>query len=372
MILMKRQIPLLFILVLTLSACNLVDRGEDSDTVSQAGVLVANGGNFGDQDGFITRIDPNSGTTDQTPSLNGFLQGLEEVDGKVYALLNTFSVGRIAVLNGIELKQVGQIDGLPAPRSMAVLGDVAYVSNLIFGSNGVLVPVNLASGTTGDPIEVGAVPEGVTVIGTKVYVANNGNLGAGQTVSVVTPGTGEVSEMTLDCDGPRDLITDTDNELIVVCSGSTVYNSDFSEILSTSNGTVLFIDPATGGQTGRIELSAQAGATNGTSAVFFVRRRAELLVTSGNTDRIFRIDTERHVLIETITVPEDDSFTGVSGIAYDTTSEIMYIGRFPRAAGSSFPDFSAAGIVISIDRSGEEVARFSVGPAPSQIMLMDL
>jgi len=286
---LQRIVPLF--LIMTLGACNLVDRGGDSDSLARTRILVANGGNFGDQDGFITWYDPATETTNETPSLNGFLQGVSLVDGKIYALLNTFSEGRIAVLDRETLDQVGQLSDLPAPRAMAVLDGIAYVSNLVFGMNGTLVPIELASGVVGATIEVGMVPEGVTVVGSTIYVANNGNLGDGNTLSVVHPGATSAATLPVGCDGPRDVFADVDDELIVVCSGKTVYNADFSNMLSSTTGAVLFIDTASGNLTARIDLSVQPGATNGTASAFFSPGTSELYVTSGSSNQVFRINT---------------------------------------------------------------------------------
>jgi len=88
------QLLVLLAIALTLSSCDLL-RSDDENPPLVSRVIVANGGNFSDQNGSITSFDPSSGIVDQLPAMSGFLQGIAAREGKLYALLNTFSVGRI-------------------------------------------------------------------------------------------------------------------------------------------------------------------------------------------------------------------------------------------------------------------------------------
>lgn len=357
-------------LLVTLSACDLFGPDDAGSTMKTSAILVANGGNFGDQNGFISSYDPSTGTVSEGASLNGFLQGMTLHDGRLYTLLNTFSVGRIDILDASTLVQIGQIADIQAPRAMAIAGNTAWISNLIFGANGTLIPVALGTGTLGPGIEVGRLPEGVLAFGGRVYVANSGNLGDGSTLSVVDSDSSTARTVDLDCDGPRDLYADPDGEIIVLCSGTTVYSDDYSEIISTTHGSILFVDAATETIVGRIELDTQLGATNGTTAGYISYGAAELYAMDGATNTIYRIDTDRNELDATFVLPPSNGLIGISGMAYDETAESLYVGRFPMSSAGPWPDFTASGTVLILDREGAQIRSFDVGPAPSQILIM--
>lgn len=360
----------LLVFTLSMSACDLVDSGPKESSLRAAGVLVANGGNFGDQNGFLTSYDPTSATVVHGPSLGGFLHGLKLHENRIYALLNTFSLGRIDVLDASTLDRVGQYADLPAPRAMAISGDVAYVTNLIFGQNGTVNTISLASGEISDPLEVGSIPEGIVIVGDRVYVANSGLLGAGTTLSIIGPDESTVSTIDIGCDGPRDLFVDNDGEIVILCSGKTLYNDDFTSILSRTNGQIVFFDSETATVRARIDLETQLGTTNGTIAGYYSADASELYAVSGEDHSIYRIDTDRNEIAATFVLPAENGLIGISGIAYDASQERLYVGRFPRSGAGPFPDFTSSGTVVILDRDGVETGSFEIGPAPSQIVLL--
>ena len=253
---------------------------------------------------------------------------------------------------------------------MVVHEGVAYVTNLQFGVPGSVIPVTLSSYQKGPAIVVGEIPEGISVIREKIVVANNGSLGSGRALSVFGAGDETAKFLDVECDGPRDLFPDNDGELAILCTGKTVYNEDFTEILSTTNGAVLFVDVQSEEVVSRIDLDTQLGATNGTTAGYFDALSGELYAISGEANTVYRIDTSTNSLEATLQIVPGDGLIGISGIAYDPLSDLLYVGRFPKSSGGEFPDFTAAGSVVIMDRKGEEQSRFEVGPAPSQIILL--
>ncbi len=365
-----RMTLILALLTPTLSACDLVNSGQDRLSLRTTGVLVANGGNFGDQNGFLTSYDPATDAVVHGPSLDGFLHGLKVHDGRIYALLNTFSLGRIDIIDASTMERVGQYADLPAPRSMTVSGDVAYVASMVFGQNGTVHSVSMETGEFSDPLEVGSIPEGIVALGDRIYVANNGLLGGGTTLSRFDRGESTVSTIDIDCDGPRDLFVDNDDEIVVLCSGKTVYSDDFTSVLSRTPGQILFVDSQTETVRKRIHLETQLGTTNGTTAGYFSREASELYAVSGEDNSIYRIDTDMNEVVATIVLPPENGLVGISGIAYDASTERLYAGRFPKSGAGPFPDFTSSGTVVILDRDGVETGTFEIGPAPSQIVLL--
>ncbi len=353
------------------TGCDTVNSGNDVPGQNLRTVLVANGGNFGDQNGTISSYDPATEEVRHSPSLNGFLQGLVFDGVRLYALVNTFSVGRVSIVDLKTMGAIGQMESLPAPRAMVIVGGTAYVSNLVFGSNGVVVPVSVSSNEAGDPITVGEVPEGITELGGRIYVANNGNLGSGRTLSVFAVGEQNARTIEVPCDGPRDLFVRHAIELIILCTGKTVYNDDFSQILSKTNGSIVFFATDSETVTTRIELGTQLGATNGTVAGYYVAQAEELYATAGDVNTIYRINALTHSLEHSFVLEPQNGLIGLSGIAYDASRELLYVGRFPRSSAGAFPDFTSSGSVVVLNRDGTELSSFTVGPAPSQILLLE-
>lgn len=362
--------PLVLIAVaMMLSSCDLL--GSDEETSLRAGrVLVANGGNFSDQNGSITSFDPLSGVVEQSPVMSGFLQSIVEREGVLYALLNTFSIGRIDMLDSESLALTAQINNVPAPRSMVFLSDTAYVTNFVFGSNGHVSVIPSGSGSVERSIEVGVNPEGLIRSGATLYVANSGALGSGNTISVIDTRTNEVETRTVPCDGPHDLFGGNGSDVIVACTGKTVYNEDFSEVVEQSNGSVLFYDASLQMMKGKIDLNVQLGSTNGTILGTYVDSTGELYLVDGATNTIFRIDTGLRTIDRTVQLDFSADVTGISGIAYDELEKRLYVGRFPKSSAGPFPDFTASGTVEIYDRSFDVTDSFLAGISISQILLL--
>lgn len=359
-----------FALIFTLSACELLESSDDNvPRVSR--VLVANGGNFGDQNGRITSFDPASGTVEESPVLSGFLQGMAEHEGQLFTLLNTFSVGRIDVLDTESFAKSAQIDELIAPRSIAFAQNSAFVTNFIFGSNGHISVISLESGRVVSNVDVGVNPEGIIISGSNLYVANSGDLGDGGTISIVDTQSFDVETILVPCDGPRDLFGTGGNHILVACTGKTVFSSDFSEVIEQTNGSILFYDASLEVLEGRIDFDVQLGSTNGTGVGEYVESSGELYLMDGATNTIFVVDVSRRQIARREQLGSAEGLTGISGIAYDARDERLYVGRFPKSSAGAFPDFTSSGTVEIYDRNFNTVDSFLAGVSISQILLLE-
>lgn len=368
---MRRLLLLLTVALFVLNGCDLLGNDEEPTQLVTTGVLVGNGGNFSDQNGSLTFYDP---ATEQTATLelNAFVQSLTLHNGRAYVALNTFSVGQVAVVDVATRQLIGRIDGLPAPRYLAFAGDQkAYVTNMVFGGNGLVAAIDpVAQRIVADSIEVGPYPEGVVAYNGRVYVANYGSLGAGRTISVIDAATDQVID-TLEpgCDGPKAVFVDEEEELVVVCQGKTVYNEDYSQVIEQTNGQVVFLKLADGAVVSRLSFDVQLGSANGTQVAYYAPTAEELYVISSASEQVFRIDTDANTLAATLRVPGAADLSALTAVAYDAAQRRLYVARL--AAGSNgAPDYTAAGAVLILDRSGRQIGRFTVGPSPSHIELV--
>lgn len=368
---MRRLLLLMTLLLLVLSSCDLLGTDDDTPQLVTTGVLVGNGGNFSDQNGSLTFYDPATGRT-STQALNAFVQSLTLHKGRAYVALNTFSVGHLAVVEIASQQLVGRIEGLPIPRYAAFSSDQKlYVTNMVFGGNGFVFAVDPVTRTIiADSIEVGPYPEGLVAYKGRVYVANYGSLGAGRTISVIDAATDQViGTLEPGCDGPKAVFVDNEEELVVVCQGKTVYNQDYTEVIERTNGQVVFMNLATGAVVARLALEVQLGSANGTQAAYYASAAEELYAISSSSGKIFRINTSTNALAATLTIPNAADLAALTAVAYDAGQQRLYVARL--AAGpNGAPDYTAAGAVVILDRNGQQVGRFTVGPAPSHIELV--
>ena len=354
---MKRT--LLIPLILVLAAC-------DSDPAAAPeadSVLIANGGNFSDQNGSVSRLALSDGLVSGGPVLDGFVQAAVPTPSGSLVLVNTFSGGRIDLLDTAG-SRTGSVADIPSPRGVVVDGTQAFATMFGFDGSGAVLTVDLTTGAaTGDPIPVGAYPEGIAQTGDRLLVANYGFIGSGRSLSVVNRASGEVTTVEVACDGPRDVHAVAGGEVAVVCQGKTVYNDDFSEVLEQTTGRVLFLDAETLALQAAVAFDGQVGSSGGGEAS--ATSPEHLMVLDGAANRIRRVSLSTRQEISSWELSADGSYVGLSGIEH--VGDRWYVGRMARAAGGAFPDFTAAGAVAVLDESGNEVGLHVVGPAPTHI-----
>jgi DNA-binding beta-propeller fold protein YncE len=372
-VLVRTVLPLL-LGILLLSGCDLFGGDDDGGpSLETTGVFVANGGNFSAQNGTITVYDPKAdqATTPADLALNAFVNSIELHQGRLYAQLNTgFNSGRVNIIDPDSYATTAQSDSLGATRSVAFPeADTTrgYVSTL----RGTVRRFDPISGALEGPsINVGPSASELVAADGKVFttipdtslalsdtISNNGSKLA--VFDIGSPSS--VRTIELGCDGPTAIAQDEEEELAVVCTGRTVFNSNF-EAVERTDGAVLFVDPETETVVERIPASVQLGSITGAQVAHYDPASELLHAVSSRNREILRVDTDANARLETISVPEDSSLLGIAATAYDGTTQELYVAR------TDVQDpFEAAGTVIVFGSSRDVVNRFTVGPAPSHI-----
>lgn len=364
---------LFLILLVSLAGCDLFGPDDDDDIgFVTTGVVVGNGGNFGDQNGSVSIFDVTSQSAFQLAPVDAFVQRVAVRDSSVFALGNTFGSGFVAQIDRAtgDLSASFAGDLLASPRSIAFPSDTkAYVPSLSFSGDDGVVVVDLASGALTKRIPTGYAPETVAIIGERAYVGIGG-FGAGTTLAVLdTANDTALGTIELGCDGPSEVFADGGGELIVACTGNTVFNDDFSQILSRTNGQILVVDPATQTVTKRIQLDEQLGASGGGQYATFSRDAGEAYFLASGSGTIYRFDTDADVIAATLSLPDASGLTGMAGVAYDDDAERLYVGRLPLVSGA--PSFTAAASLVAYDRDMVAQATATVGPSPTHIVLIE-
>ncbi|HYE94745.1 MAG TPA: hypothetical protein VD962_00935 [Rubricoccaceae bacterium] len=348
-----------------LTACDTgYEECPDDGDCAEPGVLIyaGNQGNFADNNGTITTYGLVSGDTEQNavPNLNALVQHLSLHADRLYVLLNfndSFSTGRgrIDVVDPNTNTRIAQVD-VSTPRGIAFTGTQrAYVTNLYANT---VTPVDFAAGSTGTPIPVGLNPEGIVAVGGRLYVANFG-FGFATTLSVIDPATNAVVETReMDCDGPRTLGVDAEDEVWVFCTGKTVYDNE-GNVIERTNGEVVVLDGATGAERARLLLTDQiVTASLGQDALVSRTMGAWAVRADG---ALLHFDTAANALVGAVT-PELPAGHLIGGIGVLEEERLLLIGAVP-------PDFISAGRVVLVNTQGQVSRDFPAGLIPSTFAL---
>ncbi|HEX7072029.1 MAG TPA: DUF5074 domain-containing protein [Rhodothermales bacterium] len=350
---MMRLLPVLFVVVF-LAACDSSDPGDDLEPVT-TGVFVANQGSFTDANGSVSLHDPRSGETSSfLGSVGSTVQSLFVHNDALYVIANSGNRIHVVSLAG---GAATTIDNVLSPRYMARTSDsTAYVTSL-FGapgsfSGGKVFEINLRRSTVIDSVDVGDNPEGIAVVDTLAFVANNG-FGFGRTVSVINTRTTEVvTTLDVDCDGPRFVLADDDPEVWVLCTGQTFYD-DQGNPSGTTNGAIRIIDPETLQITERLDVDGQIMTVGpGQDAALSTGLQQVFVVVDAN--RILRYDTRSNERIAEIGPLAGDP---IGAVGFNPVQERIYVGRVP--------GFTQAGSVTILDLSGDSLGTFQAGVAPT-------
>ena len=340
-----------FVLVSILFPCQA---GAQSNSLQ---VYVANQGNFSDANGSVSQYTPEDGVViqDVVAGLNTLVQSMTVYKGVGYILGNTSD--KIDIVDLSNNARIAQIGDVSSPRFMKIVSDEkAYVSNLFSASVTVLDLENLSIQGT---IPVGMNPESIALVNGRAYVSNFGFGTSDSTLSVIDVITDTVIETKdPDCDGPRFLEVDREDELWVFCNGKTVYNEDFTEIIEQTDGQVVVFDGISGEEVTRIELDEQAGASSLGQDAWFDAVTNQMFLVLGNSIAVF--DAANNELSNTIEISGEES---IGAVAYEPNSGSLYLARIT--------GFTSAGFVSIHNNSGTEVGRFVTGVAPAFIAFYD-
>ena len=349
--------PMVKIYILSAILCLLLGVYDTMAQTRGLQVYVGNQGNFSDANGSVTLYNTDDGSVDLdvVMGLNTLVQSITVREGIGYVVGNTSD--RIDVIDLEMNERIAQIRDVPGPRFMEVVSEEkAYISNLFASS---VTIIDLENNTILGSIPVGMNPERIAVSNGRAYVANFGFGTADSTLSVIDIATDSVVEtMQTDCDGPRFLEVDQEDELWVFCNGKTVFNADFTEIIEQTNGEVVVFTGDSGEETARIELDAQPGTSALGQDAWYDATTNRMFFIEGASILVF--DASMNELTETIEIPGEED---IGAVAYDPGADELYVARIT--------GFTTAGFVSIHDITGTEVDRFDAGIAPASIAFYD-
>lgn len=333
--------------------CDLVgiDDSDDPQAVT-SGIYVANAGAFGNQNSSYTVYDPSTEDILRVPSdrpggFSSYIQSLTVHENRIYVLFG--ETNTVGVFDTDTNEQVAQISDVRNPRYMDVRDNTAYVTGQDYSPpiSPKLYEIDLASNTVVDSVDVGGSPEGVRATDNQIFVALGGQDGA---VASVNSSDLTVNEnISVNCDAPRSLALDQQEELLVFCAGSTVRNEDF-EVVERTDGAIRVVDPDDRTLSSEISLDTMLTSSSQGQRVFYAPRADEAYaVLAGQT--ILRFDASTNEVADRF----DASGNPIGAIGYDAVEERLYVGRVASDV------FGASGTLTVHRRGGAQVNTLDLG-----------
>ncbi|MFO7869714.1 MAG: hypothetical protein R6U95_10495 [Bacteroidales bacterium] len=213
-----------------------------------AGVLVVCEGDFNSNNGAVTFISDSSVTQDVFSATNSrplgdVVQSLEKGNENGYIVVNNSQ--KIEVVDLETFESVGIIQGLSYPRyAMVHDNGYVYVTNGNGHASNMVYVVNQNNLQIEDSIAVGAGPDKIVSVDSKIFVTNRGGWINDSTVSVISAQTHVVDTTIAVGDVPVSIVPDNTGDLIVVCLGLTTYDADWNPTI-VSNSKIVRLDPET-------------------------------------------------------------------------------------------------------------------------------
>ncbi|SDC13211.1 DUF5074 domain-containing protein [Williamwhitmania taraxaci] len=309
------------------------------------GMIITNEGNFGSANASISiyHAAGDSITSDvffkaNNRVLGDALQSMTFTTNNAYFVLNGSS--KIEVVEKSSCKEVATIENLGGPRYMVTYGTKGYVSTW---DNNEVVVIDLNSNAVTKKISVGSGPEGLVVVGSKLFVANSGGWGSAKTVSVIDLKTDAVVETINVADSPRGFVVDKNNDVWVLCVGAV----DWLNSANTTTSALCKINPTTYNVT-TINISTTYHPTQ----LRTNNAGDQLYYGAGyGVQGIFKMSINGTIP----TAPFID--VEVYGFAIDPASGVVY--------GMQAPSFTAAGKMLRYDLAGKLVKEYTVGIGPN-------
>ena len=355
-----RRLALLLCLPLLLTACDsTTDPGPLPFT---DGVFIANQGAFGADDGGLSVYDPAADQAREVFS-DRFVQSVAVHNGRLYLATLT----GVDVLDAETLERVEQYD-VANPRYFAFDGDRAFVTSLYDEgfSDGGVVALDLAGGAVGERVTLGGNPDGLALVGDRLYVANF-DFGAGRTVTVLDADTfEEIERIDVGCDGPRFLFVDTQREIVAVCTGAMTFDTEGNPAGQT-NGAIVVLDGADGDEVARVDFPTPVGTASVGQDADYAPEAGLLVAVYAGGGLVYRFDTDRNRLEPTLNtggVGNTDSVP-INAVAYDGVNGALYVAYLDSNA-----PFTARGRVRVFAPDNTPTRGFRVGVVPGHIAFL--
>jgi len=230
-----KNIIYLFALSLVFTACTKTEDTPDYGKYG-AGVLISNEGTFGVGNGSISYYDTdNESITNEIfqlengRSLGDVVQSVNRIGDYVFIQVNNSN--KIEVVDGKSFAEVGAIQNLTQVRYAVGDENTAYASAWgTWGADGKVYIIDVNTLAVTDSVATGLGPEAMVLANNKLFVANSGGWGYDNSISVIDPSNKTVLETIEVGANPKSMVLDENDKLWVLCSGSALYDANWTPI----------------------------------------------------------------------------------------------------------------------------------------------
>jgi hypothetical protein len=222
-------------LIFAFSSCEKCCNGDEEENGEYYyGTFVLNEGSWGNSNASISFVNKEGevlldafSSVNQRP-LGDLLQSMAYDNGNYYLVLN--GSNKIEVVDRNTFESKGVITEVVSPRYALVHSGKLFVSQWGQSSLDPLVQVfdiNTLEKLASIKVDLG--PERMIVVNDDLWVVNSGGWSKGNSVSIIDTKELKLTKtLSLNGDNPSDLKFDDKGNVVILCSGDIVYNSDFS------------------------------------------------------------------------------------------------------------------------------------------------
>ncbi len=221
------------------------------------GIFISNEGAFGAGNASVSFYSTTGDSivndiffNENNRPLGDVLQSALNYDGKTYLVVN--ASGKIEVVNSEDFSEQDVIESLENPRFITEKNGMLYVTQ--WGEGGTVKIIDPNSNEIVETIQVGTGPEIILSSADYIIVANKGGYGEDSTISIIDPGSNEVVKTIQTGNKPSDMVIDSNGDLWVLNSGTTIWNDDYSQVLGHKPSSLVKISLSSLEITEKIEL----------------------------------------------------------------------------------------------------------------------
>lgn len=354
----KNLLNLFMVSAILLTACTkdpeTASPTTPSESLFKSGVYIVNEGNFNAGNASIdlyskdsNKVIKNIFTLVNNRPLGDVAQSMTIVNNKGYIILN--GSAKIEIINANNAKSIASISGFTSPRYM-VAKDTSrgFVSDWF--SNKVH-EINLTTHTIVRSISVGTGPEGMCVVGNKLYVANCGGYELDSTISIVDLTSNQEIKRLKVGDAPLAIQQDVNGNVWVLCRGS--YGADFMSSDDDTKGALVKINPNTDEIIQSLEIGVKGDHPD--KIKMNAAKNTMYFLSSYNfLSGVYKFS------ITDVAAPTTAFISGYYyGLGYDKVNDELYL--------ADAVDFKQNGFVKKYSSTGTLIDTYSVGIIPNGI-----
>jgi hypothetical protein len=318
-------------------------------TAQRAGIYILNQGGFGDNNSTLSYYSYSTKTltSDLFSSANGGAKlgdvgnDLGIYGSKMYIIVNNSN--KVDIVNahtGVLIKS----DSLYQCRSVVFYKNDAFITSY----NGTVAVMDTSSLTINNSITVGADPEQMVIVGSKLYVANSGGLNFGNpdtTVSVVDLTTMKQTKQITVIANPVSVTADTLGHVYVLSFGN--YNNIASGMTIINDATDVVVSQPAVSLGYNIPLYQQGGYVyypTGTNAIATYNAKTQ---SAGSANFI----------------TDGTTLTAPYAISGDPNTGEIFV--------TDAVDYASNGVLYAFDKTGKKEYQLTVGINPGKIALLN-